>query len=175
MATMCVLKCWLVCLVFLLDYTNSVTGEISENNSRIASHTNDTYWLSIANCVNRQSKLLPYCVFKQSLHRLDEAISNNETWQLNSYFSLKKNEDWRPTVLEARMMRTPYGQLMSKFSDLVSSRSLQFTMPSDDDADLREGRYYGSGGNKYEMGKLIVTTTLRNSAGELQIDAALNY
>lgn len=152
---MSALKSWLVCLVFLMDYTNSVTSENSENNN--STQLNSTYWQSVANCVKKQSKMLTYCVFKQSLHHLDEAISNNETWQLNGYMSLKKNEDWKPIVLEARAMRSPYGQIVSRLGDLMMSRSLQFTLPPNDDGDQREGRHYGgnSGSSAY-MGMSFV-------------------
>lgn len=149
---MSALKSWLVCLVFLMDYTSAVTSENSENNN--STQLNSTYWQSIASCVKKQSKMLTYCVFKQSLHHLDEAISSNETWQLNGYMSFKKNEDWKPIVLEARAMRSPYGLIASRLGDLLMSRSLQFTLPPpNDDGDQREGRYYGgSSGSSSSMG-----------------------
>lgn len=138
-----------------MDYTISVTSEYtSEKNN--ATQSNNTYWQSIANCLNKQSKLITFCVFEQSLHRLDDAISSNETWHMNDYVSLKKNEDWKPTVLEARAMRTPYGQIMSRVSDLLTSRSLQFSLPTNDDGYHREGRYYGSGNSGLAMGMSIV-------------------
>lgn len=153
----------------------SMSSENSENNNNNnVTQTNGTYWQSIANCVNRHSKLLPYCVFRQSLRRLDDAISSNETWQLNDYVSLKKNEDWKPIVLQARAMRTPYGQLLSRVSDLLMSRSLQFTLPphDDDGSEQREARYFGSsgsgghggggGGHDMEMGMSFVTDLLRD-------------
>lgn len=131
-----------------MDYMSSAISENSENlNNNNATQSNATYWQTIANCMNKPSKLLTHCVFKQSLHRLDEAISSNDTWQFNRYVSLKKNENWKPIVLEGRAMRTPYGQMFSRVSDLLTSRSLQFTLPPIDDGDRREGRYYGSGGS----------------------------
>lgn len=143
-------KSWLICLAFVMDYTVSVTSENSENiNNNNVTHSYGTYLQSIVHCVRKQSKLLPYCVFKQSLRHLDNAIASNETWQLNGYVSLKKNENWKPIVLEARAMRTPYGQILSKVSDLLTSRSLQFTLPPHDDDDRREGRYYGSDGGSH--------------------------
>lgn len=145
------LMSWLVCLVLLKDYTISVTSENSENLNN-ETQSNGTYWQTISSCMNRQSKLLAHCVMKESLHRLDEAISSNGTWQLNDYVSLKKNEEWKPIVLEARAMRTPYGQIVSRVGDLLTSRSLQFTFPTTDDGDQREGRYYGSSSN-IVMGK----------------------
>lgn len=144
------LKSWLVCLAFVMEYAVSVTSESSEQTDNNATQLNGTYWQSIANCMNKQpSKPLPYCVFKQSLHRLDDAIASNETWQLNGYVSLKKNEDWKPIVLGARAMRTPYGQLLSRVSDLVTSRSLQFTLPPNVDGGWRQGLYYGSTGSSH--------------------------
>lgn len=130
-----------------MDYTFSVA---SENNETNATQTNGTYWQTIVNCMDKRSKLLTYCVFKQSLRRLDEVIYSNETWQLNSYVSMKKNEGWKPIELEARAMRSPYGQIMSRISDLLTSRSLQFTLPQNGNGDRREARSkyaFGSGGN----------------------------
>lgn len=143
MVNMSALKSWIVCLIFLMDSTRSVTSRNSEHlNINNATLMNGTYWQSIANCLKKPPKLLTHCVFKRSLHRLDEVISSNQTWQLNGYVSLKKNEDWKPIAL-GHAMRTPYGQILSRMSDLVTSRSLQFTIPTIDDGDRREGRYYG--------------------------------
>lgn len=150
---MSVLKSWIVCLIVLMDYTISVNSEYtSEKNN--ATQSND--WQSIVNCLNKQTKLITFCVFEQTLHRLDDAISSNETWQMNDYVSLKKNEDWKPTVLEARALRTPYGQIMSRVSNLLTSRSLQFSLPTNDDGNYREGRHYASGNSGLAMGMSIV-------------------
>lgn len=146
MAKMRGLMSWLVCLVLLMDYTTSVTSERS-NNPNNETQSNGTYWQSISSCMRRQPKFLAHCVIKESLHRLDEAISSNETWQLNDYVSLKRNEEWKPIALDARAMRTPYGQIVSRVGDLLTSRSLQFTLPPSDNGDQREGRYYGSSSN----------------------------
>lgn len=163
MAKMSVLKSWIVCMIFLMDYTRTVTSEHSENlNNNNDTLSNGTYWQSIAKCLNKPSKLLTHCVFKRSLHRLDEVISSNQTWQLNGYVSLRKNEDWKPIVL-GRAMQTPYGQILSRVNDLLTSRSLQFTIPTIDDGEQREGRYYGgNGGSSIAMGMSLVAIKFCN-------------
>lgn len=159
MSKMSGLMRWLVCLVLLMDYTISVTSENSDNLNN-ETQSNATYWQSISSCMNKQSKLLAHCVIKESMNRLDEAITSNETWQLNDYVSLKKNEEWKPIVLEARAMRTPYGQIVSRVGDLLTSRSLQFTLPPSDDGDQRQGRYYGSSSNVIMGMTFVVSISL---------------
>jgi len=45
---------------------------------------------------------------------------------------LKKNADWKPNKIEARYDQSIFESVLNKLSDLVASRSIQFSLPQDE-------------------------------------------
>lgn len=161
---MSLFKRCLVCLIFFVDYTITAPSENSAINStdelinrNITKSNGTSYWQTMLNCANKkQSNGWTYCVFKQSLTQLDKVIANNETWQLSDYVSLRKNANWKPLEFERRSIQTPYGQIVRRLCDLVMSRTVKFSIPSNDDENgnddvdgvvdeqQRQGRFFNS-------------------------------
>lgn len=169
---MSLFKRCLVCLILFVDYTITAPSENSAMNSTdelTNKNITKSYWQTMLNCANkRQSNGWTYCVFKQSLTQLDKVIANNETWQLSDYVSLRKNANWKPLEFERRSIQTPYGQIVRRLCDLVMSRTVKFSIPSNDDGDgdvdgdavvdgqQRQGRFFNSeNADNAVTGKLI--------------------
>ncbi|XP_031624333.1 uncharacterized protein LOC116341395 [Contarinia nasturtii] len=74
------------------------------------------------------------------MNNIECFISSNKTWHLNEFISLKKNDDWKPTEIEARHDQSLFEAVLSKLSDLIASRSIQFSMPQNVDDMSPEGR-----------------------------------
>lgn len=139
---MTILKCGIILILFLLEYSNQVS--IASENSEIGIDKTG-YLQEIGHCLNKQSNALPRCIFKHALHRLEQIIENNDTWQLTDYVALKKNSDWKPVELEARDSKNLLSAIMGKLSDLLTSRSLQFSIPNEQQMEGRSKHSYMSG------------------------------
>lgn len=95
---------------------------------------------TIGQCFRLRPNELSTCAFEHALNNMDCLIASNKTWRLNEFITVKKNDDWQPhTDIESRQEQTPVQMALSKFNDLVSSRSIQFSLPRISDL-LPEGR-----------------------------------
>lgn len=77
-----------------------------------------------------------------ALSKIDCLIASNETWHLNDFIAVKKNDDWEMSShseIESRQEQTPVQMFVNKFDDLASSRSIELALPRIYDL-LPEGR-----------------------------------
>lgn len=136
-------------LLLLLCYLQSSLSQ--ENNSEIG------FMSSVRHCAKKQPKVLAYCLLKHSILSMDRAIESNSTWHINDFLSMKKNAEWKPVepVQEVRENggdHNIYGVFMQKASDLVRSRTFEFSIPSVETG-MRSGRLFGETGKKKKKGK----------------------
>lgn len=88
---------------------------------------------TIGQCFRHSPKELANCAFEHALNNMDCLIVSNTTWHLNEYISFKKNADWTQNEVEARQQRSLFETVLNKISDLIASRSVQFSLPSEEE------------------------------------------
>lgn len=120
------LKTKVIFIMFLLE--QSIQIATSSENSEIGSDQTG-YVSSIQHCFNKKPKMLAQCMLKHVVLTVEHALASNDTWHLNEYVSLKKNPDWKPVEIEAREYQNVFSVILKKLSDLLMSRSLQFSIP----------------------------------------------
>lgn len=141
------------------------TPSSSSSSSTSSSLSNQTgcNFKTIGQCFRLRPNELGTCAMEHALNNMDCLIASNETWRLTDFITVKKNDEWQPqlssvssTEIESRQEQTPVQMAINKFNDLVSSRSIQFSLPRIFDL-LPEGRVKsgfdyagltGFGGNK---------------------------
>lgn len=99
---------------------------------------------TIGQCFRLRPNELGTCAIEHALNNMDCLIASNETWRLNDFITVKKNDEWQPpspsnTEIESRQEQTPVQMALSKVNDLISSRSIEFSLPRIFDL-LPEGR-----------------------------------
>lgn len=110
--------------------------------------TNDTtnYWKNLIECIKNPLNKFTNCLYTSSIITLDKIIENNDTWHLTNYIALKKNINWRSTKFVAREIQSPIDYVITKITDLLTCRSLQFILPNENEEMFkRTARYvFGS-------------------------------
>lgn len=101
---------------------------------------------TIGQCFRLRPNELGTCAIEHAMNNMNCLIASNETWHFNDFITVKKNDEWQPpsspsphTEIESRQEQTSIQMALSKFNDLVSSRSIQFSLPRIFDL-LPEGR-----------------------------------
>lgn len=119
---------------------NSELPPLTTSISSASSSSNQSGCLkTIGQCLRLMPNDFTTCAFEHAANNIDCLIASNTTWHLNEFISLRKNDDWIPPMeIEARQDQTPFEMMLSKLSDLVASRTIQFSMPQDELA--AEGR-----------------------------------
>lgn len=147
-----------ISFAILVNYSHQVSISIDTNSYKPLNQTKN-YWKSLSECFKIPSNRFSHCVYKSSIQTLDTVIDSNETWHFTDYIALKKNFNWQPTRLEARELQSPIDFVITKLSDLLTSRSLQFTWPNDHKSD-RKGRYSlgGAVADSVGVGKQVYFT-----------------
>lgn len=82
----------------------------------------------IGNCL--ADKEITRCFKQKIIEKLENAIKDNETWQLNDYIILEKDPDWKPTNNNITDINDFNEVLEKKFEDFAESRSLRFKIGS---------------------------------------------
>lgn len=139
---MVIFKSGIIVLLMLLKPSTqiSISNGINSENPPIET-TNRTGCIKpFGQCFRKSPNALVTCAIERALNNVDCLIASNATWQLNEYISLKKNTDWKPIEHEARQQRSMFESIMDKVGDLVTSRSVQFIIPDDDDVTTAEDR-----------------------------------
>ncbi|XP_055299419.1 uncharacterized protein LOC129566995 [Sitodiplosis mosellana] len=113
----------------------------SSSTSSSSSNHNQTGCLkTIGQCFRQRPNELVACGLEHAMNNIDCFIASNNTWQFNEFISLKKNADWKPSEIEARHDQTMFESVLSKLSDLIASRSIQFSVPTQNELLAAEGR-----------------------------------
>lgn len=132
---------------------SELPSSISSSYSPLATTTPSSSTLSnrtgcnfktIGQCFRLRPNELGTCAMEHALNNMDCLIASNETWRLNDFITVKKNDEWQSsspssTEIESRQEQTPVQMALNKVNDLVSSRSIQFSLPRIFDL-LPEGR-----------------------------------
>lgn len=87
---------------------------------------------TIGQCLRLRPNDLPACAIEHALNNMECLIASNKTWHINEFVSLKKNDEWKPTQVEARQDQSLIESAITKVSDLIASRSIQLSMPQGD-------------------------------------------
>lgn len=87
---------------------------------------------TIGQCFRQRPNDLVECGLEHAINNIDCFIASNKTWHVNEFIALKKNADWKPNEIEARQDQTMFESVLNKLSDLVASRSIQFSIPQDE-------------------------------------------
>lgn len=120
---------------------NSELPTTTSSSSPPPSSSNQTGCLkTIGQCFRHRPNELVTCAIEHGMNNIECFILSNKTWQINEFISLKKNVDWKPTEIEARHDQSLFEMVFSKLSDLIASRSIQFSMPQNVDDLMAEGR-----------------------------------
>lgn len=137
---MTVFKSGIILMVVFIEQSTQFSIS-SELNSELASSPLTTAFTSpstpnrtgcfktIGLCFKMKPNEMATCALERAMNSMNCLIETNRTWQFNQFISLKKNDDWQPTEIEARQDQTLFESVLSKLSDLVASRSVQFSMP----------------------------------------------
>lgn len=105
--------------------TTSISSATSSNQSGCLK--------TIGQCLRLMPNDLTTCAFEHAVNNIECLIASNATWHLNEFVSLKKNDDWKPSMeIEARQDQTLFETMLSKLGDFVASRTIQFSMPQDE-------------------------------------------
>ena len=126
-----------------LPLSSSTSSSLTPTSpSSSSSNHNQTGCLkTIGQCFRQRPNELVACGLEHAINNIDCFIASNNTWQFNEFIALKKNADWKPSEIEARHDQTIFESVLSKLSDLIASRSIQFSIPPQDDELLTaEGR-----------------------------------
>lgn len=135
----------------------SIKSSLSHENSEIG------FMSSMRHCTKKQPKVLAYCLLKHSILSMERAIESNNTWHINDFVSMKKNMDWKPVelvqeidnnVVDNASNSTIYNTFLRKATDLLRSRTIEFSIPQGD-LSLRSGRALDG-----ETGKLHVNGSM---------------
>lgn len=124
--------------------TTSSYSPLTTTSSPSLSSQTGCNFKTIGQCFRLRANELGTCAMEHALNNMDCLIASNETWRLNDFITVKKNDEWQPpsssnTEIESRQEQTPVQMALSKVNDLISSRSIQFSLPGIFDL-LPEGR-----------------------------------
>lgn len=120
-------------LIFVLIEQSTQFSISSEMNSESPPSSNQTGCLkTIGQCLRLMPNELSSCAFEHAVNNIDCIIASNKTWHFNEFIVLKKNDEWKQNDVEARHDRSLFETLLSKLSDLIASRSIQFSIPQDE-------------------------------------------
>lgn len=138
---MTVFKSGIILMVVFIEQSTQFSIS-SELNSGLASSPLTTAFTSspstpnrtgcfktIGQCFKMKPNEMATCALERAMNSMNCLIETNRTWQFNQFISLKKNDDWQPTEIEARQDQTLFESVLSKLKDLIASRSVQFSMP----------------------------------------------
>lgn len=130
-----------ILLMFVLIEQSTPFSISSEVHSELPSSTNETgcSFKTIGQCLRLRPHELGTCAIEHTLNNMDCFIASNRTWHINDYIALRKNEDWQPTEMHARQDQSTFEMVAGKLQDLITSRSIQFTLPENDEL-TPEGR-----------------------------------
>lgn len=123
------------------SYSPLTTPSSPSSSSTSLSKQTGCNFKTIGQCFRLRPNELGSCAVEHALNNMDCLIASNETWRLNDFITLKKNDAWQSsnTEIESRQEQSTVQMALSKFNDLVSSRSIQFSLPQIFDL-LPEGR-----------------------------------
>lgn len=121
-------------VVFIEQSTQfSISSELNSelpSTSSSASPSNRTgCFKTIGQCFKLKPPEMAACALERAMSSMNCLITTNRTWHVNQFITLKKNDDWAPTEIEARQDQTLFQSVLSKLSDLIASKSVQFSMP----------------------------------------------
>lgn len=140
MIEMCALKLQLfycgILIIAVVNLSHQATIAPDENQieSTPSTATATSYWISLKECLNKQSSRMANCIYQKSMIELEQAIESNDTWDVTNFLVLKKNENWHPSEqAQGRHLMNPIGAMVKRLSDLVASRTIQFVSSNGDD------------------------------------------
>lgn len=124
-----------------LPLSSSTSPSFTPTLSPSSNHNQTGCLKTIGQCFRQRPNELVACGLEHAINNIDCFIASNNTWQFNEFIALKKNADWKPSEIEARHDQTIFESVLRKLSDLIASRSIQFSIPPQNDELLTaEGR-----------------------------------
>lgn len=164
-------------LVLMFIEQSTQFSILNETNSELpfgttASQSNQTGCLkTIGQCFRHRPNEFVECAFEHAINNIDCIIASNKTWYVNEFMSVKKNDNWQPTDIEARHDQSFFESVLSKLSDLIASRSIQFSIPQSDDDSIAKGRVKSG----FDFFSLANFGGAGNGAGKKQSDFRSNF
>lgn len=136
---MIVLKSGIFLMCVLIEQSTQFSISSEVHSELPSSDQTGCSFKTIGQCFRSRPHDLGTCTLEHAMNNVDCFIASNKTWHFNDFIALKKNVDWQPTEIEARQHQTLLEIVLSKFHDLIASRSIQFTLPQDNEL-TAEGR-----------------------------------
>lgn len=129
---MTVLKSGIIFMFVLIEQSTQFSIS-SEMNSELSSSSDQTGCLkTIGQCLRLKPNDLPACAIEHAVNNIDCIIASNKTWHFNEFIALKRNDEWKRNDAEGRQDQSLFETLLSKLSDLIASRTIQFSIPQDE-------------------------------------------
>lgn len=136
---MIVLKCGIFLMCVLIEQSTQFSISSEVHSELPSSNQTGCSFKTIGQCFRLRPHDLGTCALEHAMNNMDCFIASNKTWHFNEFIVLKKNVDWQPSEIEARQHQTLFEMVLSKFYDLIASRSIQFSLPQDNEL-TPEGR-----------------------------------
>lgn len=113
---------------------SSPTTSTSSYSPLTASNQTGCNFKTFGQCFQLRPNAFGTCAIEQALNNIDCFIASNDTWHLNEFIAVKKNDDWQSPAstqneIESRQEQTPIQMVLSKLNDLFTSRSIEFSLP----------------------------------------------